>query len=367
MSLIRAVLSPEKQLWPYEDAQSLNDISLLHTVPPHEARPADEDAFEYLDGPGLQDVEWKHISQTLSPDAHNVSYTGASHLCNACLSALGYLAQNLKECIAHKGNKRFQTKKSVIQHQNLMALFAAANGGCQLCRTIWGRRFKVNGMAKTPDVRIEFCWNTTDEESWDGGQPGDARLLCNMIRTDTQYHNKHTWETIFRFQLWPSPTFDHFFDFQDTFLLSTMARGNTRSSRPMALQWMSECRANVDGEHTACQNGAGSWYPTRLLDLSKVKETGRVTLAVTELLDPEVLKGGYISTSHCWGVWGPKGLPVLKTTNIDERVYHGMDLSAFPPTFADFIEVASWFKSESAQLRFDFSYKTNCDSTVAVD
>jgi hypothetical protein len=174
---------------------------LLYTVPPYEARPADDDAFEYLTGVNLLGVEWKHTSQSLSADARHVEYKGASHLCNACLSALSYLAQNLRDCIMHEGGKSFQTKKSEVQHQNLMALYAAANGGCHLCKTIWGRRFKHNGMAIAKDMRIEFCWNTTEEESRDGRRPGDARLICNIVSTVMQNHNKYTWETIFRFQL----------------------------------------------------------------------------------------------------------------------------------------------------------------------
>jgi hypothetical protein len=350
MAHIRAVMHPDRQWWPFEDAQSANDGSLLYTVPPHEARPADEDAFEYLSGGDLLDVQWKHASQTLSADARHVEYSGASHLCNACLSALGYLAQNLKDCIVHQGERDFQTKKSVVQHQNLMALFAAANGGCQLCKTIWVRRFKKNGMATAKDIRIEFCWNTREESSWDGRHPGDARLLCNMVSTVTQNHNKHTWETIFRFQLWPSPTFDPFFESRRSPLMGPTERGNTRSSRPMALQWLSECRANADGKHSACQVGGTSWYPTRLLDLATLEETGRVLLAVTELLDESSLRGEYITLSHCWGAWGAKELPVLTTSNIDARVSEGMSLSLLPPTFRDAIEVAGWFNSEQTPI-----------------
>ena len=262
MALINAVLGADSQRWFHDDAQSANDIMLLYTVPPHEARPVDEDAFQYSTGSGLRDVVWKHDSQCLSADARHVDYKGSSHLCNACLSALGYLAQNLKDCIVHEGDENFQTKKSVVQHQNLMALFAAANGGCQLCKTIWGRRFKKNGMATAEDIRIEFCWNTTEEASWDGGRPGDARLVCNMVSTATPNRNKHTWETIFRFQLWPSPLLDRFFEVEGSVPLGPIERGDTRSSRPMALHWLSECRANADGEHSECQFSDASWYPT---------------------------------------------------------------------------------------------------------
>ncbi|KAL9614067.1 MAG: hypothetical protein Q9167_001421 [Letrouitia subvulpina] len=351
MALIRAVLRPDSQQWPFEDAQSENDISLLYTGPPHEARPVDEDAFEYSTGGELLDVEWKHASQSLSADARHIEYQGASHLCNACLSALGYLTQNLRDCITHEDDKDFQTKRSVVHHQNLMALFAAANGGCQLCKTIWGRRFKKNGMATATDIRTEFCWNTTEEASWDGTRPGDSRLLCNIVSTVTRDHNKYTWETIFRFQLWPSPIFDPYFNIEGR--VSPAERGNTRSSRPMALHWLSECRANADGKHSGCLLSDASSYPTRLLDLSTLGETDRVPLVVSELLGRSLLdRSEYITLSHCWGTWGAKELPVLTRSNIDVRVDHGMDISLFPPTFRDAIEVAKWFNSEENMIPF---------------
>ena len=195
--------------------------------------------------------------------------------------------------------------------------------------------------------RIEFSWNTTDEESWGGRRPGDARLICNMVSTVAQNHNKDTWDNIFRFQLWPSPTWDPFFRVEGSVPLGPMEKSNTRSSRPMALHWLSECRANADGRHSVCHVNDASWYPTRLLDLSRLEETGRVLLVVTELLDQSSLeRSEYITLSHCWGAWGAKELPVLTESNIDVRVDHGMGLSLFPPTFRDAIEVAKWFNSK---------------------
>ncbi|KAI1330308.1 heterokaryon incompatibility protein-domain-containing protein [Xylariaceae sp. FL0255] len=343
--LIRAVLRPNSQRWLYEGAQSANHISLVYTVSPHEARPPrGEDVFEYVTGGDLLDVEWEHGMQTLTADARNVEYIGESHLCNACLSALGYLAQNLKDCIDNEGVPGFETKKSVVQHQNLMALYAAANDDCHLCKTIWTRRFKTSGMATIKDVRIEFCWNTTERASWDGRRPGDARLICNMVSTSAQTYNKYTWETIFRFQLWPSPTFDSFFKINESRLPDLFERGNTRSSQPLVSQWLSECEANADGGHSACKGRDASWYPTRLLDLSTRRETGRIMLTVTDLEDHSSLsRGEYITLSHCWGTWGAKELPVLTTSNIDERVTYGMNSNLLPPTFRDAVEVAEWF------------------------
>ncbi|KAL8838912.1 MAG: hypothetical protein Q9170_001949 [Blastenia crenularia] len=344
MALLRAVLKPDSQRWPFEDAQSENDISLLYTVPPHEARPAGEDSFEYTTGAGPLDVTWKLDSQTLSKDARHVEYNGPAHLCNACMSAIGYLAGNLRDCIVHEGEDGWESRRSVVHHQNLMALFAAANEGCHLCKTVWGRRFRVNGMATAEGVRTEFCWNTTERAAWDGGRVGDARLLCNIVDTGKAERNKHTWDMVFRFQLWPSPMFDRYFEVEKS--LGQSERGNTRSSRPMALRWMEECKSNADGEHSGCQSGNTSWYPTRFLDLSMLEKTDRVPLVVSELLDSSLLtQSEYITLSHCWGAWGAKELPVLTLSNINDRVDYGMDISLFPPTFRDAIEVAKWFNS----------------------
>lgn len=119
----------------------------------------------------------------------------------------------------------------------------------------------------------------------------------------------------------------------------------------MALQWLSECRANADGKHFGCQSSNASWYPTRLLDLSDIEETDRVLLVVSDLLDRSILEQSeYITLSHCWGKWGAKELPVLTLSNIDMRVDHGMNISLFPPTFREAIEVARWFKSKSSSF-----------------
>jgi hypothetical protein len=91
------------------------------------------------------------------------------------------------------------------------------------------------------------------------------------------------------------------------------------------------------------------WYPTRLLDLSMLKDTGRVLLTVAQLLDRSSMKmGEYITLSHCWGTWGAKELPVLTTANIDERVSQGIDLDLLPQTFKDAVEIAGWFNGECA-------------------
>ena len=352
---VRAVIQPDCQQFPYDDPQSAHDVALFYTATPHEAaRPAD-----------VEDDDFEPTSQSLSDDAWDVEYTGDSHLCLACRGALGYLARVLGDCITDErgggGGSSTQKKKkmSVVHHHSLMALFTAANEGCQLCKTIWGRRFKHNGIVMDENWRTDFCWNTTDEESWDGRLLGDARLICNLVSTVAKEHNQNTWETIFRFQFWPSPGFDGFFEKkkrQDDFptLAPAAERGNTRSSKALALHWLSECKANADGEHSACcqVSNVTSWHPTRLLDLSRLEDTGMVFLALTSDVNkpeqqPSSDRGDYITLSHCWGTWGAKELPALKASNMDERVKNGISLSLLPPTFRDAIEIAGWFGSES--------------------
>ena len=126
-----------------------------------------------------------------------------------------------------------------------MALFATAKEGCKLCKTIWGRRFKSNGLATAKDIRIEFCWNPTEEASRDSRRLGDVRLGCIVAFTVTQNQNKHTWETIFRFRLWPSSAFNSFFEVEGSVPLGPIERGNTRSSRlgfALAVRVQGQCR-----------------------------------------------------------------------------------------------------------------------------
>ena len=68
------------------------------------------------------------------------SIKGPSHLCNACLGALGYPAQKISEIASYmRVTRTFRTKKSVVQHQNFDGFdLRAANGGCQLCRRRYG-------------------------------------------------------------------------------------------------------------------------------------------------------------------------------------------------------------------------------------
>lgn len=66
----------------------------------------------------------------------------------------------------------------------------------------------------------------------------------------------------------------------------------------------------------------------------------------------------YITLSHCWGAWGPKGIPVLSTENEDKRHDIGIDLDEIPKTFRDAIYVATWFQGIDT-VRFNLPWSAN--------
>jgi hypothetical protein len=113
---LRSVLTPDSRYWPFEDAQSAHDVKLLYTAPPHEARQAGEDEFEYVDGALTLSGSTLHRvcpqMRTMSnPTGPRERRMFATH----CLSALGCMAQNLQDCIVYEGDGNFQTKRSVVQ------------------------------------------------------------------------------------------------------------------------------------------------------------------------------------------------------------------------------------------------------------
>ena len=59
----------------------------------------------------------------------------------------------------------------------------------------------------------------------------------------------------------------------------------------------------------------------------------------------------YAKLSHCWGEWGPKGIPVLKSENEEERFREGVCIDAIPPTFHDAIRIAEWFQGQIIEGR----------------
>ncbi|KAL8948300.1 MAG: hypothetical protein Q9222_005507 [Ikaeria aurantiellina] len=138
-------------------------------------------------------------------------------------------------------------------------------------------------------------------------------------------------------------------------------------SRELATEWFAECLKNEDGQHAECKHVAGDWLPTRLIDVRHGLEHQVLRLVSPEQC-PEVfgVSKRYATLSHCWGEWGPKGIPALKTSNERQRFQEGISFADVPSTFRDAVEVASWFHSQSIKAQMiDPSNAEN--SPVAVD
>ena len=360
----------------YPDTLSANDVTITVTDPPHAVRPATEDAYKVDFKEGGAHVYYESNGPTRAADADNIEYEGSHHLCNACLSALGYLAGHLERRLSNKDDDDLDKASSVVHQWNLLTLNKAASAGCHICRTIWDRCIRDLNRAFSP-LRTEFFFNTLNSEPWQGENPGDVRLMCALTpakpeRVGERYFN------IIRFQLWPSPAFDRYFVRTELPDLSRLSLESPKrddeespksdeeeeidrsSLKSIASQWLAECKRNTDGKHDACNTSNPRWRPTRLLDLETLKETGKILLASGS---PQ--SGGvndsveYITLSHCWGEWGPHKLPLLTTSNLEERQSEGMDRDILPATFKDAVEIANWFNGKPL-----LSLETMADSLV---
>ena len=337
----------------YSDWQTANDVAIVVHEPPREARPASNDAFDQdLRSDGTLHILHRGGDPIRSEDADNVKLEGG-YFCNACYSALGYLARYLDEALACEQEEDLKLPMSVVHQWNLMALYTAAASGCQLCSTIWGRSYRTTDWILN-DVRTEFFWNSYDKETWDGSRPGDARLICASTpnglppeqRVERLYKNR------IRLQLWPTTTFDRFFEREDLPAIERLSVAadeppnegpNTSACRPMALKWFSECMSDIDGKHNACKNADSGWRPTRLVDFSAVEEDNGRVYVVDTLRSAGIYEDKYISLSYCWGQLNLEELPMLTTTTLGQYQQEGLDYNLLPDTFKDASKVAGWF------------------------
>ena len=120
---------------------------------------------------------------------------------------------------------------------------------------------------------------------------------------------------------------------------------NSQQTRDLAVEWLSGFQANEDGRHNQCNQVQGDWLPTRLLDVTHARKTGKLRLVLPHDQPEEFVSSKqYVTLSHCWGAWGSVSLPVLTVENLSERQAIGMDTSLLPKTFEEALEVAEWFQ-----------------------
>lgn len=135
--------------------------------------------------------------------------------------------------------------------------------------------------------------------------------------------------------------------------LRRLEESNTGSylSQRLTIHWLSKCQNNKNGDHSDCNEQGGTWLPTRLIDVKHAIQTSVLRLVSPEKA-PEAFASDrrYITLSHCWGQWGPTGIPSLKMANEDDRFQKGIDLEQVPPTFQHAIEVSGWFGGQSTLL-----------------
>ncbi|PVH92004.1 HET-domain-containing protein [Periconia macrospinosa] len=104
------------------------------------------------------------------------------------------------------------------------------------------------------------------------------------------------------------------------------------SAFALAESWISDCMAN----HDHCLNNQDVELPSRVLDISEYKTSGRASLFLAD-----GLKSRYVALSHCWGGHSPRdGLIRKCRTDNYEELRAGFLVSALPRTFQDAILVA---------------------------
>lgn len=96
-----------------------------------------------------------------------------------------------------------------------------------------------------------------------------------------------------------------------------------------AERWIYECLNN----HSACNTSFNNtWVPSRLLDLSGVKDAGKVKLLETTQTETN---GKYMTLSHRWGGKSPLSL----NRHTYEQLLAGVELHLLPQAFRDAVTI----------------------------
>ena len=140
-------------------------------------------------------------------------------------------------------------------------------------------------------------------------------------------------------------------------------------SQRLAKEWLDNCQKDQDGQHVDCNTSEGTWLPTRLLDVRHTSETSVLRLVssrdISDGFSEE--KKRYVTLSHCWGEWGSKEMPVLKSANHRHRHEKGISIEEIPQTFRDAITVAQWFQGKLPMSKESSSLFILSCSSMAMD
>ncbi len=318
-----------------EILQLNNKINAFVLIKPNQVDNHDVDLFVVQPPPSERDP------------AHRAPVQAATHICDACRSALEYFS--FFDALQSKDRDAAEKlPPACLLHAGAKTLQDGDDAGCHLCVLLMANlRVKRLAMRSIDQSSIEMCWQS------DSSKPGARQLHFALTHRGHPRSSNNYWNLL-RLRLWPSSEFDISLLGGEGELERHSNTGSVQS-RETALQWLARCQANQDGLHDQCNRLAGparapgeeaGWLPTRLLDVSSAVETSTVKL-VTPASNPEAFAPDdrqYLTLSHCWGAWGGAELPVLTTQNLEERLTEGLPVSLLPQTFQDAVEVAHWFK-----------------------
>ncbi|MCJ1246466.1 hypothetical protein MMC30_003673 [Trapelia coarctata] len=304
-----------------EDSKSPTDGDLFVIDPPPMIRPSGQERFV-------------------------ASRYGVCKTCESVLGYLGYYAEQL--VLGKKAMERLKLPAAAVHHPSLRSFKEGFLSGCHLCVLLGYYIRAPENEEEHEGVLIEMCWASEQTLSY-----GLGEVRVSFAVTDSrQERSRANYFNFLRLQLWPAEQFPNMLDLptqvpdlNDEGLPIGVPGISTGSltSQKLASEWLARCERNEDGKHDQCNKRGAAYVPRRLLDAQSAMTTSVLRL-VSQGQQADVFSTGerYLTLSHCWGSWGPSGLPVLKSENFDERHEQGLRLDQLPQAFLDALEVAKW-------------------------
>ena len=189
------------------------DARYFPVMPSFEPRPAGDDDFETdIDSNGTLTIARKGDGPLRTPDAALMHIQTGQSVCNACLSALGYLARHLEETITVPDREEMSDRlpPNVVLHWNLLALTKSRWGGYHLCSLIPAYLDPeiFSYLEIMQDLRVELVLRSQSATEL-GAE--DTRLACVLTPNSQTDRTSDNYREVFKLRLWPSPDNDVIF------------------------------------------------------------------------------------------------------------------------------------------------------------
>lgn len=237
-----------------------------------------------------------------------------------------------------------------MHHFNIFSLLAWASiDKCYLCQILLERLKQIYGESLDPTnfetFRTEVCWS---QDCWSRDYQLEEKDTLYFVMTDpSRKRGFWNFNHYFKLGLWPTPTYlSNFMIPADLESRKIFPSTQSRTSRALAVSWLSRCKANEGGTHEECNKRDLGYLPTRLLDVKYAQKTARLRLVCPALDRASFAEGEeWMTLSYCWGTWGAKHNPILTKRNLGKRQKVGLSLEYLPKTFQDVLEIAGWLNS----------------------